>query len=261
MFKVVKDDGVAVVTVDDIRFSVVIPPRKRINVVVNNPLLPVANVFVHEDEYDTYAAALKNVPHGALLTHNVYGLCAIRNYMLDQAFKSDHLFQYHTDDDFEYLLYIGARLTRNITDVTELLSIITQSAITASEIPCGLFGYSHSPMPQEASPLSPFDLRGRINVDFGILDHDLRFDTNLRVLTDADYFLQSVAKWKCAWKDMRFYTWSPGNAILEGGLSHIRTTAATEAAMEYMRQKWGDEVVSPPKDRGTNSGVTLKIPR
>lgn len=261
MYQVVKEDGVAVVVMGDTRFTIVTPSRKRTHVLVNNPFLPVTNVFVAEEEYDTYAKALRNVPHGALLTHNTHGLSRIRNVMLSTAFRKDHLFQYHSDDDFVYFSYLGGRLSRQFSDLNDCLAIILQSALVASDIPCGLFGYSHSALPQEASPLSPFDLRGRINVDFGILDRDLRFDEDLPVLTDADYFLQTVAKYGVAWKDMRFFTCTAENAVLDGGLAHIRTTASTERAFEYLTTKWGSDVVLPQKKRGTGSGVGLRIPR
>jgi len=256
MFRLKHDArGIAYVENAGFRFVVCIPSRKREEVVQRCPLLPVANVVVHESEYDSYARAFhdQGATFGALLTHNVQGMGRIRNHLLHVVRDKDRdEFVMQIDDEHRYLAYMmtrraGSKAMR-ATEVWHQLDIFCHDALVARELPTGLFGYAALARPQERRSYDPFNIRNWVTVGCsGTLDKELRFDENLFLNEDIDFCLQVIAKYKVILRDQR---WAGMPEMYEGrtvgtpgGLADVRTTEMARQTIRYLQAKWGASVI------------------
>lgn len=127
-------NGSTVVVVGDKKFTIAIPSRKRTSIIHKHPLLPYANIFVHESEFDDYARHFKDnkIAYGSLFPNKREKcLAGVRNDMKDEIFEPGHDWQYHSDDDFHFFWCMAGRLTVNIYDAPTMLDIITHVGTVA----------------------------------------------------------------------------------------------------------------------------------
>jgi len=276
MFRIKRDArGIAYVENAGFRFVICIPSRKREEVVQGCPLLPAANVIVHESEYDSYARSFhdKGATCGALLAHNLKGLPRIRNYLLHEVRdKERDEFEMQLDDEFRYLAYLmtrraGSKMAR-VTDAGHQLDIFCHDALVAREMPTGAFGYALGGRPQQRRVYDPFHLRKcALGGCFGILDKELRYDENLLVHEDVDFSLQVIAKYKVMLRDDRWFAvqYAAENRAVgtPGGLSEVRCEEVTTWTARYLQSKWGKSVVDPGRSgwQGkVDGGLIIKVP-
>lgn len=111
--------------------------------------------------------------------------------------------------------------------------------------------------------LRPFAVRAWVTTDMGITDRELRFDEKISTQDDVDLSLQCLVKWGVIWRDHRYYPFHQGatNGKLTGGIAHIRNTESVKAGQEYMRRKWGDDIVKGRSERGLATGIVIEIPK
>lgn len=267
-----RDDGIAVIDNQGHRFTLFVPSRKRAKRVINHPLFRAANIIVHESEYDDYAAAFRQhgVQPGSLLTHDVQGLSKIHNRMLDYFDPESEGWQLHTDDDYAGLMYLHTFRSRKvkIRDPQKIIDILTATGMVATEAGTGLFCFAQTAIPHERHSFNPFRLRGwGMAACMGLIDPELRFDEALPLSIDIDMCLQAVAKHRFIWQEMRYWGWCEekgGRTGADpGGLAGIRVPSVMENAHAYLRDKWGDGIITLKgrKNRGQGLTVRVKIPQ
>lgn len=269
-----RDDGVCVIQnggADGYRFTLFIPSRKRQKRVVDHPLFEVANIIVHEDEYDAYAAEFErlDVEPGSLITHDVQGLGRIHNRMLDFR-REDEDWQHHTDDDFAGMLYLQTfrPAKAKACEPQKIIDVWTHTYIAASDATAGVFVFAQSAIPNERHAYTPFSLRGwGMTACMGIIDHELRFDDNLPISVDIDFCLQAIAKRKYLWQDRRWWGWCNEKNTRTGAdpgvLAGIRSQGIVDEVHRYLAKKWGDDVVliGAGKTRGLGLSLRIKVPK
>jgi len=266
-----RSDGISVVEHEGMKFTIFIPSRKRMVEITRHPLLRFANVIVHEEEYDGYSkyfTGKSNAP-ATILTHKLFGLPKIRNAMLDYFHPDEgEEFQIQSDDDVLGLRHTMVRRVDDRRTAEEILNVCVSEAVTAIDLPTGLFFFQQSPRPQERSSLEPFVLRrwGRTDL-FGVTDPDMRFDERLLDCEDLDLSLQCIAKHRMLWMDMRFFviTSDPegrgGNSV--GGSAGVSTTETIKSSYKYLARKWGSAVVriGMGVKRGNGYAISISIPQ
>lgn len=265
-------DGIAVIENQGFRFTLFVPSRKRAARVIRHPLFRAANIIVHDSEYDDYRAAFARagVQPGSLLTHTVQGLSKIHNQMLTFFHPKDESWQIHTDDDYAGFMFLHTFRSSKvrIADPQKIVDIMTHVGLAAQDAGTGLFCFAQTAIPYERHAFNPFRLRGwGMAACMGFLDPDLRFDEALPLSIDIDLCLQAIAKHRFIWQEMRWWGWCEEKAgrtgADPGGLAGIRIPAITTAAHDYLRQKWGEGVITAKgaKQRGQGLTVRVKIPQ
>lgn len=263
-----RDDGVMLIDNQGYRFSLFIPSRKRADRVTKHPLFHLANIIVHEDEYDDYARAFQaaKLEPGSLLTHNVVGLSRIHNVMLDYYRPTEEAWQWHTDDDYAGFMFTHTfRATKIKTnDPEKVVDIVTHVGIAATDADAPMFCWAQSAIPHERHAFNPFEMRGwGMSACMGIIKTDVRFDENLPISIDIDYCLANIAKHRYIWIDRRWWGWCDekrGRTGSDpGGLAGIRLPGTTKFAHEYLGHKWGDDVVNPAQGKKRGQGITLRV--
>lgn len=255
-------DGRKIIKNGEFVFSVTIPSRKREKLLLLSPFLPVANVYVHESEYESYAKALHGKEYGALHAHDsdtyyIWGQMNLYNPDEEDWFMN-------IDDDIGGLVNMFTRISSRskIRYLPKLLEIFCQSGIIATELPTGLFGYSNTGSPRERKSYNPFSLRSWSPMGIaGILDRDLYGDPKIPTKTDIDHSLQVISKYKMLWRDNRYYFIFSKPDPLPGGASGQRTDKQADMDIQSLEEKWGSHVISPNgRQRGNGKTLTVTIP-
>lgn len=249
------------------KVAIVTPSRKREHIIATNPFLPIANVFVHESELDSYAGYFhgKQLLHGSLSTHTAVGSIAkIRNAMIEATWCDEVDMLMMCDDDVLGMRYIGGRVTYEVRGWRNMMPNIMATALTAREMGAPMFGFHQSGRPQERSVMLPFEMRSWISTHTaGLFDRQLRFDPQAVSHDDIDYSLQAIAKHKYVWRDHRWYVFCviEGHAKTEGGASSIRSKENELREVEYLREKWGDDVIVEGVGRGIGITIGVRVPK
>ena len=258
-------NGGTAVDMEIVKFCVVVPSRRRSDSIVTMPLLPVANVFVHESEVETYERhfAKREVPFGTVRPHSQQGMPRIRNYMLEQMLTDEVDFMFMADDDVRGLRLMMTRLSAPIIgDMRTILEVIATTGHTAKQFPVGIFGFHQSGVPRERRCQIPFYLRGWISSHAcGVLDRDLRYDPRLRTHDDIDFSLQAIAKYGHAFRDERWYVdclpsvgWNSTT-----GMAAFRSTKEEEDALALLQAKWGEQTIQRGDLQASGMAVVVTL--
>lgn len=243
-----KRGNVVVINNEGYKFALGIPSRHRQNLIVQSPFLPIANVYVREDEFDVYAKHFldNHVEVGALHAHNEP---AYMNYGTKVLFDPDNEHFYFTiDDDLHGLRNMFTRIVARmpVRELQKIVDIWTRDYIIAADIPTGLFIYSNARTPKERSSFYPFSVRNwGPGAMMGILDPTIEVDVNVMDKFDIDYCLQMIAKWKVIWQDNRYTFWSTIAERPPGGFGELRVEAGQTRAIAYLQRKWASRSSRP----------------
>ncbi len=247
--------------------AVVIPSRKREAMLARCPLLPIANVFVHADEEESYAEyfAEHELAFGTLNTHRaVGGISRIRNAMMNAMWPEDVDCVFQSDDDTSAMKWMGGRVTYYIRDVTHFMEIVAGTAYTAREMGAAMFGYHQSGRPNERQAQKPFTLRSWISTQgAGFLDRSMRFDERTSTHDDMDFSLQAIAKHGYVLRDNRWFVEFNGasHAREAGGAASLRSIEREREEYAYLQAKWGADVICEGVQRGAGITISVSIPK
>lgn len=236
--------------------KIVIPTLGRVDIIEKHPLREVADLLVAEREYDLYHA---RYPDMTIWAHpdTVKNIAQARNYVLEEIRKPEDRSIVMFDDDLECCIYTMSMHYQKHYDVEYMVRVLERTEGMAIDAGAGIFGFAHTPRPQERDTFRPFSLRGWVNCrSIGIIDPDLRFDPFLTAKEDFDICLQSLQKNRIVWMDKR-YVFLCEHWTNAGGLQETRTTATEEKDNAYMRRKWGTKVMVTGVRR--NTGMSLSI--
>ena len=263
-------NGKRVIVNGDYRFAVLIPSRKREEMLLRHPLLPVANVYVQDDEYEIYARTLSDnhATVGALFAHDAPPGFYFE-WAHERLYDPEHENWYvQVEDDVIGLVNLFTRIASrsHVTDPLKLLDIFTHDGIIASELPTGAWGYALTGNPRERRTYLPFRLRGWADAAvMGIIDKSVVPDPNVFTRGDVDYCLQMIVRYRVFWQDMRYapvMKHEGGRSVGVGGLGGMRTTEQNKADLRYLIKKWGRNVISPyGKEHGPGIAIQVTVPQ
>ena len=232
----------------DLPFKVVVPSHHRPEAILKNPLYPYSHIVVNDaeqvDQYREAAAKANVVPGNFHVCGELPSIAAVRNFMLQEVWDSaNEPFFVQMDDDFLAMLPMMHWRTSFVSDPRDVLVIFWETYIAASDAGAHVFGYAHKPDPKTRNPSNPVGLRGWIRALTGISDPSLRYDDQLYLMEDLDICLQSQAKDRIIWQDLR---WAPvlGANWAKGGIAHTRTEARRLECYNRINRKWGAGTVT-----------------
>ena len=164
-----------------------------------------------------------------------------RNWVLNKI-NDDVLF---LDDDLEFIGYneLTSEKYYQKLDRDELLHFIENGFAMAHEFGTVLWGVNVQKDPKFYREFTPFSMLSPVLGPFmGIVRNDLRFDENIDLKEDYDYFLQVVHKYH---KVLRFnkYFYSAGHIDNLGGISLVRSQDHERICAERLVKKWGKSIV------------------
>ena len=244
------------------RYKLVIPSYGRWELAAKHPLLEAAYLVVPASQEQEYQRTCGDKCLGIITHPDLKGLPRTRNFIIQEVYDpATEEFIFQADDDIDYVRYLMTRRVVNLTRPRDILPVIEHTARLALDTGTNLFGYAHTPRPNERTAETPFRWRTYISsVAMGIIGQGQLFDENLVVKSDVDFSLQTLERYRVACMDRR-YSWAAGRWT-RGGLADQRTTASTEAAVEYLAMKWGKGIVRlNKKKRSTGEALQLNVGR
>lgn len=235
--------------------KVIIPSSGRAEQLVTASLkfFPNAIVCVGDDEEDTYRqAGVQNLlPHPA----SVRGIAPLRQWILDTI--PDEVVVMADDDITRCAALVGFN-KRWVTDPLQIAQILEVTAQCAKDAGAAVFGFNQAPDVRKFMPQKPFALSAWVGSVIGFVGRSVRFDTSLLLRADVDFCLQSLARQRIVWQDMRF-SFVHGCFKGTGGNAGQRSAARHARELAYLQRKWGP-YLSVKKGKGV---VHLKtqVPR
>lgn len=243
-FSLVRDSGRPVTYVDmgGWLMAVFIPSRKRTRMIADNPLLSVANVYVHESEVGTYQQAL-GLSCPCVIGHDFDRMPKIMNGILDLGWADpDCKVVLRLDDDMRGLRWTFTRgRPKDHKDPQFLLRVIWQTAIVCMDLGAGVFGYNTSPKPYARNCMQPFLLRNVVFGNcFGVVDRRLRSHTDLLTMEDMDLCLASLRDTSMILTDQRWHPIDGGQGVghVVGGVADTRTSERHDADLRLLEKHW-----------------------
>ena len=240
-------------------FKVVIPSHHRPQEILKNPLYPLAHVVVNGGEQvEQYreAAERANIAPGQFhVCGELPSIAAVRNFMLHEVWDSStEPFFIQMDDDFLAMMPMMHWRTSYVTNPEDITAIFWESYIASNDAGARVFGYAHKADPKTRNPSNPVGLRGWIRAVTGISDPSLHYDDQLYLMEDLDICLQSQAKDRIIWQDMR---WAPvlGANWAKGGIAHTRTEARRLECYDRINARYGPGTVTPRAGRSFSLSI------
>jgi hypothetical protein len=191
-------------------------------------------VCVAAEEKDAYLAA---VPRERLMTHNVKGLPAIRNW-LNKTVQEDCLVM--IDDDMRGLFATMRKKRRLVTDPTVIRQVIENSHRVCEDLGLGVFCWCRHLNPIVTKPeLLPVRLVGPISCAFGVRGaaRERNFVNTPR--EDLEFTMQTLLDDRILYCDMRWY-FDHGRIFCgRGGNVGLIDDAWLKQAEAESERRWG----------------------
>lgn len=263
-----RDDGVGVVDMGPVQFPIWCMSRKRAVRLLDMPLLPYTNVIVHEDEADTYRDVFDRARSwpASLQTHRTYSCAKVRDVIAIEWYRPDtESFTFQVDDEFRYLMSIGAHRFTKHDDPFYMLQVIAHTGLAAKDAGAPLFFPSGGlRTPTDRHAYEPFVLRRWAATGFfGWIDPDLRMDENIITSEDLDLALMAIARSKFIWIDTRWL------GVQDEAKGRMRGNTMGDSAwiseklirmeQRYLQRKWGMHVVHTYKEALYRPGQGYQI--
>lgn len=148
------------------------------------------------------------------------------------------------DDDCIGCFCLVGRKSRKITRPSEIMNIITSTAIVSKEAGCKLFGFRPIANPISGSYSSYaanafVNFKAPIFPPMGVHSRDIFFDENLASHDDLDFTMRHLLKHRIIWCDNRFHFLQKGVAQTKGGLMNVRTEEQETREKDILEKRWG----------------------
>jgi len=236
------------------KFQIYIPSKGRAGKVtthklVNNPIICVPKNEV--DEYRKYHEEVMSVPN------SIYGITATRNYILDNAECKNVIM---IDDDAVTVQYHENGKKQNLKP-NEIDSLFENGFDMCDDVGTNLFGYSVNSDRLLYRYFKPIYFCNVIVGNMmGIVNDGQRFDENLKLKEDYDFFLQTILKYKYAIKFTKYF-FSVKHLTNSGGCVDYRTKELERESIKYLQSKWGKSIIKYDISfrRRRKSGTEIKI--
>lgn len=197
-----------------------------------------------------------------------HGKPKVMNWILDNVFVDCDAVVVMDDDIYSYMAHIKDGTNRPL-DEGEVYQIFENNCRLAQEWGCGMWGLSINRDPLSYDECKPFRLHAYI--DGGTVGHvaknELRYDEELSVKEDVDYFLQNLQKYHKALRVEKYWV-NKESFTNEGGANAVRNEELEKEQFQKMQRKWGADVIRPNKPtakkaskiRGMGGAIKLNIP-
>lgn len=180
------------------------------------------------------------------------------NWMLDTQWDDCDAIIHMDDDIHWYAAHMGDETARRLKE-EEVYELFENFCRLAYEWGCGMWGLSINIDRLSYAEFLPFSLHGYIDGGtVGYVRNDgIRYDEELTIKEDVDYFLQSLEKYHKALRinKYRIYKESFTN---HGGCQFFRNPENEKKQFKRMQEKWGSDIIRPNKPRGNNESKIKK---
>ena len=232
-------------------FKIVIPSRKRsdkIGKTINFTGRKHSLIYVNEDEVDTYKSQYGDIVRS--IPDNIFGMGAIRKYMLDDTKKNNELVV-QLDDDIIGLDYIFADKAEQVTDSDHFHEVLLNSYQVCDDLEIPVFGYtSHVNAIRTYTQLDVAKFTHLISMCTGILTKylgSINYDPRFVIYEDHDFILNTKFYKRFVFVDTRYNCVFKKNWTSGGGASLIRNTESLDKHRELLQRKYGSAIRSAPK--------------
>ena len=255
------------------RIKYLVPSYKRAKTMTTLDYLDKAVAVVSEDEIEEYRKYNPGYSEDRFIVcpreYQGKGKPKILNWILDNCWDEETDAIIELDDDIHgYMVNVKNGKSRRL-EADEVYEIFENNCNLAREWGCGIWGLNINSDPLTYDEFVPFRLHGYI--DGGTVGHvirnELRYDEELSVKEDVDYFLQNLKKYHKALRIEKYWI-KKESFTNEGGANAIRTSRLEKAQFKRMQEKWGSDVIRPNKPtakekskiKGLGGAIKLNIP-
>jgi len=191
-----------------------------------------------------------------LIVHpDVTGMGPLRQWILDHV---DDEVVVMLDDDVKAVYSQTGIRKRRIEDENSLMRVLENCAEITAGLGTCVWGYTqHSGRPAAYKPMDPFKLNTWAGAVIGFVGRPIRYDTNLLLRADVDFFLKAMLKFRIVFIDTRF-DWSHIRFAGTGGNAANRSYDRTMEEIKYLQKRWG-KYLALSETRALNIGT--RVPR
>lgn len=256
----------------EMRIKYVVPSYKRAKTISTLDYLSRAVAVVAEREVEEYKKNHPGISEERFIVcpddYQGKGKPRVLNWILDNLFDDCDVLVEMDDDITCYMAHVKNGNDRVLAE-DEVYEIFENISRLAVEWGCGMWGISPNSDPLVYDEFVPFRLHAYI--DGGTVGHviknELRYDEELSVKEDVDFFLQNIKKYHKALRVEKYYV-RKESFTNEGGANEIRTEELEQEQFTRMQKKWGSNVIRPnrpvarksSKIRGYGGAIKLNIP-
>lgn len=192
---------------------------------------------VREEEEHLYRKLgyrLLTIPKGT-----VKDISTTRNWILDNA-ECKHIVM--VDDDISSMLFLYKR-NREKLDAIQIDRFIVNMFNVSISMQIGIWGVNLIPDPIGYSINKPFSFHTPILGPFcGHIIDDIRYDPELSLKEDYDFYLQKINKYGIAIR-ANYISYQCDHLQKEGGCQTYRSIEEERRQQELLRKKWGSKIV------------------
>jgi len=229
-------------------------------------LFPRPTIVVPQEEWGDYVDAGVDeqllVPHPEQYTdeegnqRELNGIGPVRQWCLDTF--EEKVLVFMDDDVYELNSLLGWK-GRDLSRPNLAKFVVRHTTQCAADAGVHLFGWSQVGSDvRRFYPQLPFSLASWSGSTIGVIGREVRYDPNLRLRADIDFFMQSLLKHRWMWLENRF-SFAHHRFDMQGGLAGIRSSNENEKELEYLKQKWG-QYLRFDKKKGTIN-IKLEVDR
>ena len=254
------------------RIKYLVPSYKRARTITTLDYLSKAVAVVSEDEIEEYKYYNPTYDDSRFIVcpreFQGKGKPKILNWILDTQFDDCDAIIEMDDDIHKYMAHEKNAKDRPLEE-EEVYEIFENNCELAKEWGCAMWGLSINSDPLVYDEFKPFRMHSYI--DGGTVGHvgrnELRYDEELSVKEDVDYFLQNLKKYHKALRIEKYYI-DKESFTNEGGANAIRNEQLEKEQFKRMQEKWGKKIIRPnrpvavknSKIRGYGGAIKLNIP-
>ncbi len=236
------------------KIKVFIPSYKRAGKVESRKVIKGSIIACHNFEEKEYRE--KEGGEILVIPDELRGnIAKVRNYILDNANCKRIVMM---DDDISAIGY-NEQLERHDFNEDQVLSFLTNGFVMADDLGVSLWGINLQCDPKFYREYSPISLLGVILGTFSChYKPVLRYDENLFLNEDYDFFLKTIKKYR---KALRFnkYFYQADHITKKGGCAAYRMKDTEIQQALIMQRRWGKRVFKFDIKRSTNGQLFIPL--
>lgn len=211
-------------------------------------------MYVSKEDYPNYVKHNKKhknkfvvVPDGV----QNHGKSKCLNWMLDNLWDDDTDAIVMLDDDLTCIKAHVLNGRDRIVGEEEFYEIIEEYTLLAKEWGCGVWSMNLNSDPMTYDCFKPFRLHAYLDgqVTVWVEKNELRYDEELTIKEDVDFFLQNIEKYHKALRVDKYYPVCD-SFTNSGGCNDYRSEEEEKRQFRLMQKKWGSQIVRPNRPRG-----------
>ena len=234
--------------------KIVIPSYKRAGNVKTRLVLPDSILAIHEFEKEIYqkrdGGELLVIPD--VLRGNI---AKVRNYILDNISDEEIVMM---DDDISAIGYHENNKQNNMTS-GDIIIFLNNGYQMARDMNITLWGVNLQSDPKFYRNYSPLSMLSPILGTFSChLNPELRYDEDLFLNEDYDFYLKTIKKYR---KTLRFnkYYYMADHLDMSGGCGSYRLKDTEIEQGRIMQKRWGSKVYKFDINKSTNGRIKVPL--